>query len=114
MYFIMIEQFVYLLAYLIGIHYLCDFPLQGDFIARYKARWVNDGPNDFWVHCLVAHCAIHSLGVLLITGDLLASLIMFASHALIDFLKCEGKLSFTTDQLLHLLVIVLIAVLCVV
>jgi hypothetical protein len=39
---------------------------------------------------------------MLVTGSAGLGLAEAASHGLIDWLKCRGRLSFTADQLLHL------------
>lgn len=103
------ENLFYIFAVFMSIHFLCDYPLQGDFIAKYKARWVNDGPNEFWLHCITAHAAIHALPVLLITKSLYLGLFMFVTHWVIDTLKCEGKINLHVDQALHFIVIAIIS-----
>ena len=96
---------------LLCFHFLMDYPLQGDFIAKFKARVVDGKPNVFWYHCLTAHSFIHTLPVLLITSSVLLSSIMLVSHWLIDLLKCENKISLNVDQFLHLCVIFLLSTL---
>lgn len=98
----------YTFALFLCLHFVCDYPLQGDFLAKYKARWVNDGPNKIWLHCITAHSAIHALPVLLITGSLGLGAFMFVTHWIIDTLKCEGKISLNMDQFLHFCVIAII------
>lgn len=104
-------DFVLLLLLLLGFHFICDYPLQGDFIARYKERWIADGPNPIWYHCLTAHSFIHMIPVLLLTGSVCLGILMLVTHWLIDFMKCEGKLTFNQDQALHIIVILLISIL---
>ena len=98
-------ELLFLLA--IG-HFLCDYPLQGDFIAKYKARYVDGLYNPLWKHVLTAHAFIHAGPVVLLTGSVWAGLFMVVTHFCIDYSKCEGKISFNTDQLLHLSVIAII------
>ena len=50
-----------------------------------------------------AHALIHGGAVYLITGQLVYGLIETVSHWLIDFAKCEGKISMHVDQALHIL-----------
>ena len=54
----MILHFVGLLWLLLCGHALCDYPLQGDFLARGKNH-TDPIPGIPWVHCLVAHALIH-------------------------------------------------------
>ena len=86
-------------------HFLLDFAIQGDFVAKYKARTVDDSSNVMWKWVLTAHAASHTLPVLVLTQSVLLGLLMFTSHFIIDFLKCEQKINFNQDQTLHILVI---------
>ena len=86
-------------------HFLLDFAIQGDFVAKYKARTIDDSNNVMWKWVLTAHAASHTLPVLLLTQSVLLGLVMFISHFIIDFLKCEQKINFNQDQTLHILVI---------
>ena len=86
-------------------HFLLDFAIQGDFVAKYKARTVDDSNNVMWKWVLTAHAASHTLPVLILTQSVLLGLVMFISHFIIDFLKCEQKINFNQDQTLHILVI---------
>lgn len=52
---------------------------------------------------MTAHAAIHGLAVALLTGAALVGLIEGVVHALIDYCKCTGRITFTTDQILHIL-----------
>lgn len=102
-------------------HAIADFPLQGHFLAEGKNRFhpLADVP---WFWCLGAHAAVHAgfvwvftvlsglfalphgvadLSLLMTTGAFLG-LLEFLSHFMIDDLKCMGRFSFNTDQLLHL------------
>lgn len=103
-------EFTLTFAVLLGFHFLCDYPLQGDFVAKFKARKIDGKHNIFWKHCLTSHSYIHALPLLLLTGSLLASAFLFVTHWIIDFLKCENKISLNQDQALHLIVIAHISV----
>jgi len=89
-------------------HFVCDYPMQGTFLATMKNRHVdNKGgagnlPSLTWVHALTAHSFIHAGAVWLITGSVLLALCEVVLHWLIDFSKCEGWISYHVDQLLHL------------
>lgn len=71
---------------LIG-HALCDYPLQGDFLARGKNRFT-PLPGVPWYWCLGAHAAIHAGAVWMLTQVWWLGLLEFIFHALIDDTKC--------------------------
>lgn len=104
----MIELFSILLA----VHFLCDFPLQGDFVAVHKSRHVD--PN--WPIILLAHCFIHGLGVYIVLKALghesnvamVSMWFMVLSHFIIDFMKNDSRLTFFQDQMAHLIIVIII------
>ena len=94
-------------------HALCDYPLQGDFLAKGKNRW-KAIPGVPWYQCLFAHALIHAGMVYLITGVLWMGLAELAIHAFVDYAKCaewfgsqtygtEGinSSAFNIDQAIH-------------
>lgn len=91
-----------MLVMLLGAHALADYPLQGDFLARAKNRMapLMGVP---WQQALGAHALIHALFVLLITQVVWLALFELVAHAVIDDLKCRGRISFNADQALHAL-----------
>lgn len=93
--------FVQLLGLLIVGHALADYPLQGDFLARAKNRTA-PLPGVPWWQALSAHAIIHGGFVGVITGSWLLGCAEAIWHWLIDDLKCRGKISFNTDQALHI------------
>lgn len=99
---------------LVFAHFLCDFALQNDFVAKFKARYIEGKYNPMWYWVLPAHAGIHALAVLLITHSVILSLFMFITHTAIDYTKCAGKISFNKDQTLHLIVVAIITLLTVV
>ena len=90
-----------LLFKMIFVHCLADYPLQGDFLSMAKNH-KKPIPGVPWYQALGAHSAIQSGGVWLITGSLLCATLEFIAHALIDYLKCDGKISFNEDQAAHI------------
>lgn len=81
-------------------HAIADYPLQGDFLAKAKNR-ANPIPGVPWYHGLLPHAAIHGGFVGIITGSLWLGLAEFAVHCFIDDAKCMGRISYDTDQVLH-------------
>lgn len=86
---------------LIGGHALCDYPLQGDFLARAKNRTAPI-PGVPWQQALGAHAAIHGAFVALITGIWWLAFAEAAIHWLTDDAKCRGRLTFNQDQAIHI------------
>ena len=101
--------FFHLLFLLVAFHFILDFAIQGDFVAKFKARHIEGHYNSMWKWVLTAHAAAHAIPVLLFTGSIYLMLFMFISHFVIDYLKCEGKFGFDIDQISHLFVILLIS-----
>lgn len=81
-------------------HALCDYPLQGDFLAKGKNHKAPIPGVPFY-HCLISHAAIHGGMVGVVTGSMWLGLSEFVVHTLTDFGKCEGWFGFDVDQLIH-------------
>lgn len=91
--------FFMVLFLMLAAHALADYPLQGDFLAINKLR---SGPNAIpWYYALVSHAMIHGGFVALITGFWWIGFMEVIAHTVIDYLKCEGRISFDMDQMLH-------------
>lgn len=87
-------------------HALCDYPLQGDFIGKFKNP-NSDNPfpkeaHPWWI-LLFMHCLIHAGAVYLISGLIVLFFIEFVFHFIIDSLKNYNKINFKQDQALHLI-----------
>lgn len=89
-----------MLLLLIAAHSLCDYPLQGDFLARAKNR-LAPLPEVPWYLALGSHASIHGAAVGLVTGMWWLGLAEFVAHFIIDDLKCKRAITFGADQLLH-------------
>lgn len=89
-----------LLPALLCAHAVCDYPLQGDFLARGKNHKAPI-PGVSWIQCMAAHSAIHAAAVWFLTGSAALGLAEFACHFIIDMSKCDGIFGFNTDQALH-------------
>lgn len=86
---------------LIGGHFLADYPLQGDFLSKAKNR-IAPIPGVSWWQALGAHAAIHGAIVALLTGIWWLFIAEATIHWLTDDAKCRGRISFNTDQAIHL------------
>lgn len=89
-----------ILFYLLAAHGLCDYPLQGDFLARGKNHRLSL-PGVPWYQCLFWHAMIHAGAVALITGNVRLGLAELVAHLFIDYAKCDGRFGFDVDQALH-------------
>lgn len=89
------------LPLLLMAHFLCDFGLQSDRMAKEKCPGCDRTLH--WGWWLTAHVSIHGLAVALLTGLPALGLAEMAVHALIDHSKCAGRINLRTDQILHLL-----------
>ncbi|MGR9441675.1 DUF3307 domain-containing protein [Rhizobium leguminosarum] len=92
----MFEQVLMLALMLIGAHWLCDYPLQGQFLSDAKAK----GPLRFY-H-LVAHAGIQGAAVAAVTANVWLGLAEWVAHTVIDELKVRGRTTFAQDQALHI------------
>jgi hypothetical protein len=81
-------------------HALCDYPLQGDFLAKAKNR-LQPIVGVPWWQALIAHGTIHAGAVYLVTDSLLFALFEFGAHMLIDDAKSAGRINYSMDQFLH-------------
>ncbi len=86
---------------LVAAHALCDYPLQGDFLAKAKNR-AAPMPGVPWWQALSAHAIIHGAAVAIITGLPVLGIAETVAHWLIDDAKCRGRIGFNTDQVLHI------------
>lgn len=99
----MLYAAVALFFYLLVVHAILDFPLQGDSVA------VNKNPNantDLqkhvpWYYWNLSHALAHGGGVALITNSVLLGLCETVVHFFIDLGKSYKLYSIHTDQLLH-------------
>lgn len=88
------------LIFLFAGHALCDFAGQGDFMAKGKNQRAPIPGVPFY-QCLFAHALIHAGMVYLITRNSWFFLAELIIHSVIDYVKCEGRLTFNQDQFLH-------------
>ena len=91
-----------MLFWLICSHFICDYPLQSDFIAIGKSpkKSPYNGVPWFWI--MAGHSFTHGAGVALVTGSVVLGICETIAHFFIDIAKCMGWTTINTDQLLHL------------
>ena len=54
-----------------------------------------------WIFWLVSHTLIHAGCVYIVTQNIYLAFAEFICHTIIDFIRCEKKITFYQDQLLH-------------
>lgn len=96
---VVLSQFFYLLCS----HFICDYPLQSDFIAVGKnpAKSPYNGVPWFWI--MLGHAFTHGAGVSVVTGSALLGAAETVAHFFIDVAKCKGYTNIHVDQALHVL-----------
>lgn len=99
---IQLHTFLALFLALLMWHAIADYPLQGDFMARAKNR-NTPVPGIPWYIIMLMHTLIHAAGVWVLTGIIWLAFAEIVLHFLIDDMKCRKRISFETDQFLHLL-----------
>ncbi len=97
----MLFSFFLLLGVLMFFHFLADYPLQGEFLAKAKNHR-DPIPGIPWYHALFAHSFIHAGLVFVATGSMLCFAGELLAHFIIDNRKCSGELTFVQDQYSHL------------
>lgn len=90
-----------LLCYLFVAHAVCDYPLQGDFLARAKNH-KQPIPGVPWFTCLLMHSLIHAGAVAILTGSMFLAFVELVIHICTDYAKSDGRFGFNTDQVIHL------------
>lgn len=91
-----------MLAKLIIGHWLMDYPLQGDFLAKAKNHKTPIAGVP-WYHALVAHAGLQAGMVWIVTGSKFLGCCEFALHGAIDYLKNDERISYGQDQIAHIL-----------
>ena len=90
-----------ILFLMIFAHALADYPLQGDFLSTAKNHRAPIVGVPFY-QALGAHSVIHAGFVGLITGSIWLAFAEFIVHAATDYAKCDGRISYNTDQAIHI------------
>lgn len=90
------------LFWMLVAHGLADYPLQGDWLSKAKNHTQNLVGEVIWPHALAFHCLIHSGAVMIVTGVWWLAAAEFCAHAITDYLKCAGRLTYNQDQYVHI------------
>lgn len=99
-------QFVDAFLWMLIGHALCDYPLQGDWLAKAKNHnpriILGDSPDeDISFGAMLCHCAIHAGAVKLATGSWWLAFFELVAHGIIDHGKCAGLVGYNVDQAMH-------------
>ena len=88
-------QIIELLYKLIACHFVGDYVLQNDFIAKTKG-------SNFW-H-MIAHCVLYSVPFAIVFGFGWQLWAVIVAHIVVDPLKARWhKIGYAADQILHLI-----------
>jgi hypothetical protein len=93
-------QVLTVLFWLLVSHAVCDYPLQGDFLAKAKNHCAPLPGVPWWI-ALAAHSLIHAGGVALVTNSVTLGIGEFLCHFWIDVCKSQGWFGLKIDQALH-------------
>lgn len=91
-----------MLIALFAAHFFFDYAGQGDFMSNAKNS-TKPIPTVPWQQILFAHAFIHGAAVALITGIWWLLIPELVVHFITDHAKCNGKISYNTDQAIHFL-----------
>ncbi|TXH56889.1 MAG: DUF3307 domain-containing protein [Desulfurellales bacterium] len=92
-------------------HFVADYPLQSDFIAKGKNRFrpvdpasipPGQTPQTVWPWVLTAHAGTHAAATYLVLGSPILALCELIAHWLIDYGKCANRYGIHADQIMHL------------
>lgn len=100
-----IEQAFNFLFWLLVMHAVADYPLQGDWLAKAKNPWGKEWPvpgEEIWLGAMASHCLIHAAGVYWVTQTFVLAAAEFVMHFIIDLMRCFRALSYNEDQALHI------------
>lgn len=98
--------------YLILGHFVADYALQSDWMAKHKNhnRPVDPAsippgqtPQLVWPWVLTAHAATHAAAVAVVTGSFWLALAELVVHWVIDYGKCSNWYGIHQDQGLHII-----------
>lgn len=98
-YFLALPFFELLFLLMVG-HAIADYALQNDFMAAAKNHKTELG-KVYWKWVLPSHGLIHAGFVYFIAGSFVLAIAEFIIHTITDYLKCDGKIGFQTDQWIH-------------
>ncbi|QIG70512.1 membrane protein [Rhizobium phage RHph_N38] len=83
-------------------HFLFDYPLQGDFLGTQKVpsfqpRYIP------WYHANFAHAVLHGIPVGIVTGSYTLAISEVLIHFWIDYMKSMKAFGIHLDQFFHIL-----------
>jgi hypothetical protein len=96
----LIDFFTIFFLLVVG-HFVADYPLQGDFLAKAKNA-NNPIPGVPWWQAMIAHSGIHAGMVYFVTGFLFLAIFEWIMHFIIDNSKCDGIMTYNQDQFAHI------------
>ena len=96
-------------------HFIADYPLQTPEMGKYKNKKNRPTPPNgakfipVWFAYLTSHAFVHAALAAIIVGPLFG-FIIGVCHWIQDYLKCKIQYSPNLDQLIHLTILIIIAI----
>lgn len=108
-------KIIEIIFWLLVAHFLADYPLQTPEMGKYKNKRNQPTPPDskakpvsVWFAYMTSHAFVHAGLSALVVGFPFGFLIGFL-HWIQDYFKCKIQYSPNLDQIIHILIIVLVA-----
>jgi len=104
-----------IIFWLLCAHFISDYPLQSPEMGKYKNKRNSPippkgaKPVSVWFAYLTAHSFVHAALSALVVGPLFG-FIIGVCHFTQDYLKCKIQYSPNIDQIIHIIILILIAV----
>jgi len=103
------------LFWLLVAHFIADYPLQTPEMGKYKNKRNQPLPPDskakpvkVWIAYLTSHAFVHAGLSALVVGVPLG-IVVGMCHWIQDYLKCKTQYSPNLDQIIHIIVLIIIA-----
>ena len=82
------------------LHAVVDYGLSTEYVAFAKSHKRSEGKG-VWPFVLLAHSLMHGGAVFFATGNIFFGCGETVLHAITDYLKSDGKISYGIDQAIH-------------
>lgn len=106
-----------MIFWLLCAHFIADYPLQTPEMGKYKNKRNQPSPPDkkakqvsVWFAYLTSHAFVHAALSALIVGPFIGFIIGLF-HWIQDYFKCKIQYSPNIDQLIHISILIIIAIL---
>ena len=105
-----------IMFWLLGAHFMADYPLQSPEMGKYKNKRNQPLPPDekakpvkVWVAYLTAHAFIHA-GLSALVVGIPFGITIGLCHWIQDYLKCKIQYSPNLDQFIHISILIIVGI----